>query len=173
MIRTPIAILLATALASVAAIGSAVPLRAQVDGPNLPELQPVTLEPSTTALLVLDLSTRCDDPQQVCRELVPRIRDLLARVRGANVFTVFSVSSAARGTPLGETWGGFARRPDEPLIYPDGYDSSWAGSSTAYWKSAGLPPLSSRAARATSRCSIPPPPPLASITTGSSSPPTG
>lgn len=123
MIRTPIAILLAAALASVAAaVAGAPPLRAQVDGPNLPEVRPVTLDPSTTALLVLDLSTRCDDPQQVCRELVPRIRDFLPRVRGANIFTVFTVSASARGTSLGETSGGFVRRPDEPVIYPDGYD---------------------------------------------------
>ena len=39
------------------------------EGPNRPEPKPLTLESKSTAILVLDLNTRCDDPKQVCSKI--------------------------------------------------------------------------------------------------------
>ena len=59
--------------------------------PNLPEPRPIVADPNTTALLVLDMSTRCDVPGAVCGELGPVMMshyrnrlsaDPLARVTG-------------------------------------------------------------------------------------------
>src|SRR5215813_942585 len=39
------------------------------EGPNRPEPKPLTLEGKSTAILVLDLFARCDDPKQVCSKI--------------------------------------------------------------------------------------------------------
>jgi nicotinamidase-related amidase len=82
----------------------------------------VELDPATTAVLVLDLSTRCSDPAQVCREIAPAVARFVDRARARGVPIVYTVSAAARGTALGDVWEGFNRRPDEPVLYPDGFD---------------------------------------------------
>ena len=68
--------------------------------PNLPEPRAVYANPATTALLVLDMSTRCNDPQQVCSQLAPVIASVLPKARAAHVFTIYTVSLGARGTAL-------------------------------------------------------------------------
>ncbi|HLH23585.1 MAG TPA: isochorismatase family protein [Chloroflexota bacterium] len=100
---------------------------AQTAGPGLPQTAPVALDPATTAVLVLDMSTRCNDPQQVCREIAPGISRLLDTARQHGVFIAYTVSAAARGTDLGDVWQGFNRRPDEPVLYPDGFDKFVGG----------------------------------------------
>jgi nicotinamidase-related amidase len=99
----------------------------QTTGPGAPAPSPVALGPTTTAVLVLDLSTRCNDPQQVCREILSAVRRLLDGARARGVFVAYTVSAAARGTALGEVWDGFDRRPDEPVLYPDGFDKFAGG----------------------------------------------
>jgi len=106
--------------------------------PNLPEPRPVVADSRTTALLVVDLSTRCDDPRQVCSELVPVIANFLPRVRAAGVFIVYTVSLSARGTALGEVWGGFGRTEDEAVIYPDGSDKFVGGELVALLRERGI-----------------------------------
>jgi nicotinamidase-related amidase len=66
-----------------------VPVAAQ-QLPAPPSPAPVTLDPSTTALVVLDITTQTCSPQANCTEMVPRIAALLARARGAGVFIVYS-----------------------------------------------------------------------------------
>jgi nicotinamidase-related amidase len=95
--------------------------------PNLPEPRPVTVDPRTTAVLVLDLSTRCDDPRQICSELIPVIASFLPRARAAGVLIVYTVSLSARGTALGEVSAGLGRQEDEPVVYPDGTDKFVGG----------------------------------------------
>lgn len=99
-------------------------LRTEVEKakPLKPQPVPVTLDPKTTALLVLDLSNRCKDPAQVCSQLVPRVKDFLTTIRAAKVFTVYTVSAAEKDTPLGKAWDGFGALPDEPVIAPDAFD---------------------------------------------------
>jgi nicotinamidase-related amidase len=99
----------------------------QTTGPGIPPPAQVTLDPSTTAVLVLDLSTRCNDPQQVCREIVSAVRRVLDGARARGVLVAYTVSAAARGTALGDVWEGFDRRPDEPVLYPDAFDKFAGG----------------------------------------------
>jgi nicotinamidase-related amidase len=113
--------LVAAALLMTAYPTMAMPL-VQSPGPGLPPTAAVALDPATTAVLVLDMSTRCDDPQQVCREVAPTISRLLDSARQRGVLIAYTVSAGARGTPLGDVWQGFHPRPDEPVLYPDGFD---------------------------------------------------
>jgi nicotinamidase-related amidase len=58
--------------------------------PAPPSPAPVTLDPSTTALIVLDITTQTCTPQANCVEMVPRIAELLTRARGAGAYIVYS-----------------------------------------------------------------------------------
>jgi nicotinamidase-related amidase len=109
--------------------------------PMLPAAQPVSLSSSTTALLVLDLSARCDNPQEPCSQLAPTLRPLVDRARASGLLIAYSVSASARGTPLGEVWGGFERAPDEPVFYPDAFDKFVGGDLKAALDSRGITDL--------------------------------
>src|SRR5258708_3409141 len=94
---------LAGALLAVGALASAVaPIALAQTDPSTPALtvqpipppQPITLDPSTTALLVIDLSTRCDDPAQTCSQLVPILAPLVQRARDNQVFIMYTVSAS-------------------------------------------------------------------------------
>src|SRR6266516_632605 len=117
--KTGVPVLVALMLTLLAAGVAAAPA-AQ---PNLPEPRPIVADPNTTALLVLDMSTRCDVPGAVCGELGPVIASFLPKARAAHVFTVYTVSASARGTELGEVWPGFHPQDDEVVIYPEGIDT--------------------------------------------------
>lgn len=69
--------------------------------PNVPEPTAIALDRMATAVIVLDLSTRCDDPGAPCAELLPEVGKFLERARAAGVSIVFSVSLRDRGTELG------------------------------------------------------------------------
>ena len=96
-------------------------------GPKLPQPAPISLSAKTTALLVLDLSNRCNDQAQVCKQLVPRIKEFLPKTRAAKVFTVYTVSAGAKDSPQGKVWDGFSVPSDEPVIAPDSIDKFWPG----------------------------------------------
>jgi hypothetical protein len=51
------------------------------EGPNRPEPQALTLESKITAILVLDLSSRCQDPKEVCFQLMEPLGKFLERAR--------------------------------------------------------------------------------------------
>jgi len=95
--------------------------------PNRPEPERLTLDPSTTALLVLDLSARCNDSAASCSRLTPVIKQYLPKFRASHVFMVFTVSQPRFG--LAELWEGFdpLRAPDEVMILPDGTDKFVGG----------------------------------------------
>ena len=92
------------------------------EGPRLPTPEPVTVDRATTALLILDMSTRCNEPGNVCHELAPVLASFLPRARASGILIIYTVSASAQGTPLGETWPGFERQPGEIVVYPDGFD---------------------------------------------------
>ena len=52
------------------------------EGPNRPEPKPVALDTKSTAVLVLDLNARCDDPKQVCSKLTGPVSNFLISRRG-------------------------------------------------------------------------------------------
>jgi nicotinamidase-related amidase len=135
---TRLLVLVVAGLLVVATVVRAGPAEAAVVAQRAPELEPVTLDPATTALLVLDLSARCDSPQQVCSQLVPAVSSFLDRARANNVFVVYTVSFSALGTPLGDVWQGFRARPDEPVLYPDAFDKFHDGELHALLAARGI-----------------------------------
>ena len=72
------------------------------EGPNRPEPKAITLDGKSTAVLVLDLSSRCHDAKQICSKLMPAMGEFLEKARAASVPIIYSVSLSAKGTPLGE-----------------------------------------------------------------------
>jgi len=95
--------------------------------PALPPAKALSLDPKTTALLVLDLTARCDDPRHPCHDLVDPVAGLLKRVREAEAFVVFTGIHVQKGRPEGLVYPGFNARPDEPLLYPKGYSKFVGG----------------------------------------------
>ena len=59
------------------------------EGPNRPEPKPLTLESKSTAILVLDLNARCDDPKQVCSKITAPLGDFLDKARSAAVPIIY------------------------------------------------------------------------------------
>lgn len=104
------------------------------EGPNRPEPKPVTLDSKTTAVLVLDLNARCHDPKQVCSKLTAPLGDFLEKARASTVPIIYTVSAAAKGTPLGEVATPLKRRESESVIYPDGFDKFVGGELQAFLK---------------------------------------
>jgi nicotinamidase-related amidase len=89
-------------------------------------------------VLVLDMSTRCNDPQQICSQLAPAIARFLPKARAAGALVVYTVSQSARGTALGDVWPGFEARDDEPVLYPDGTDKFVDGELGALLRERGI-----------------------------------
>jgi nicotinamidase-related amidase len=97
------------------------------EGPNRPEPQPLKLDSAKTAIAVLDLSRRCEDSQEVCSKLMAPLGEFLARARQASVPILYTISAAAKGTPLGEVAVPLDRRASEPVLYPDAFDKFFGG----------------------------------------------
>jgi len=97
------------------------------EGPNRPEPRPVTLDSKSTAVLVLDMNARCDDPKQVCSKIAAPLGEFLEKARAAAVPIIYTVSSSAKGKPLGELAAPLHRKPGETVIYPDAFDKFYPG----------------------------------------------
>ena len=97
------------------------------EGPNRPEAKPMTLDSKTTAILVLDLNARCDDPKQVCSKITAPVGNFLEKARAAGVPVIYTVSAAAKGKPIGELAVPLKRKESEPVIYPDAFDKFVGG----------------------------------------------
>ena len=97
------------------------------EAPKKPEPVAVEVDHRTTALLVLDLSARCEDPKLTCHALLPGVAGFLQKARVAGVLTIFSVSASQRGTPMEKVARQLRHRNDEPVIYPDGFDKFTGG----------------------------------------------
>jgi len=97
------------------------------EGPNRPQPQALSLESKTTAILVLDLSSRCEDPKEVCSQLMDPLGRFLDRARQSSVPILFTISAAAKETSLGEVAEPLKRRDAEPVLYPDAFDKFMDG----------------------------------------------
>ncbi len=97
------------------------------EGPNRPEPRPLELDTATTAIAVLDLSRRCENPREVCSKLLTPLGEFLTRARRNSVPIVYTISAGAKGTPLGEIAGPLDRRASEPVLYPDAFDKFFDG----------------------------------------------
>jgi nicotinamidase-related amidase len=101
----------------------------------------VTLDGKSTAVLVLDLSSRCHDPKQICSKLMPAMGEFLEKARAASVPIIYSVSLSAKGTPLGEVATPLKRKEGEAVIYPDGFDKFLGGELQTLLKEKGAKTL--------------------------------
>jgi nicotinamidase-related amidase len=86
-----------------------------VQAPKPPELKPVTLDPKTTALLVLDfVKQTCNNERRPrCVSSVPKVQTLLnlARAKGASV--VYSITTAATPADIAQE---LTPREGEPIV---------------------------------------------------------
>jgi len=118
----------------------AVALAAQ-GGPNRPEPKALGLDIKSTAILVLDLNARCDDPKQVCSKITAPLGDFLDRARASAVPIIYSVSAAAKGKPIGNLAAPLRRKDSETVIYPDAFDKFFGGELQAFLKDKGAKTL--------------------------------
>jgi nicotinamidase-related amidase len=94
------------------AMGPAPPAAVAQGLPTIPAPVAVTLDPATTAYLVLDVNTAVCAPRPGCVATVPAVAAFLDRARQANVFVVYSNTTAPGATILPEV----APRPDDPMV---------------------------------------------------------
>jgi nicotinamidase-related amidase len=96
-------------------------------GPNRPKPSPVSLAVDETAIVVLDLSARCQDPKEVCSKLMKPLGNFLERARARCVPIIYTISAHTRGTPMQEVALPLKRRDSEPVLYPDSFDKFFGG----------------------------------------------
>jgi nicotinamidase-related amidase len=86
-----------------------------VQAPKTPELKPVTLEPKTTALLVLDfIKQSCNNERRPrCVSSVPRVQTLLNLARAKGVSVVYSITTAATPADIAQE---LTPREGEPIV---------------------------------------------------------
>jgi nicotinamidase-related amidase len=100
--------------------------------PILPKPEPVTVDAHQTAVLVLDGSQRWGNPELPCNRLIPAMPKFLDRARAVGLPIIYTVSFRNKGTPEGQVYTGLNRRPNEPVIYPDGFDKFTGGELQSY-----------------------------------------
>jgi hypothetical protein len=72
---------------------------ANVKAPKAPELKTVTVDPKTTALLMLDFMTQNCGQRPRCLDTIPAMKKLLAEARAHKVPVIYSI--IANSTPAG------------------------------------------------------------------------
>jgi nicotinamidase-related amidase len=130
-----------SALLFLCVVLSAAPAWSAQEGPNRPEPKPLALDSKSTAILVLDLNARCDDPKQVCSKITAPLGDFLDKARAAAVPIIYTVSAAAKGKPIGELAAPLQRKESESIIYPDAFDKFFGGELQAFLKDKGAKTL--------------------------------
>jgi hypothetical protein len=69
-----------------------------MEGPNKPEPKPVSLDRQSTAVVVLDMSTRCHDPKDICSKLLQPLGEFLEPSPKFRHLTIFTVSASVVGS---------------------------------------------------------------------------
>jgi nicotinamidase-related amidase len=103
-----------------------------------PQLIDVTLDPKTTAQLVLDLNVRCEDPKEICHKIIEPVAKFLKRARGAGVFIFYTVAPRFRGTPQEKMVAIFERHDDEPVHFSFCFDKFFGGELDGLLKARGV-----------------------------------
>jgi nicotinamidase-related amidase len=88
---------------------------ATVKPPPVPELKPATVDPATTALLVLDFMKANCGTRPRCAATVPNVKKLLAEARAKNMM-VFYTLVGGTATPEGMIDPGLAPRAGEWVV---------------------------------------------------------
>jgi nicotinamidase-related amidase len=107
-------------------------------GPNRPKPKPVSLPVNESAIVVLDLSARCQDPKEVCSKLMKPLGNFLERARARAVPIIYTISAHTRGTPMQEVALPLRRRDSEPVIYPDAFDKFFGGELQSFLSEKGV-----------------------------------
>jgi nicotinamidase-related amidase len=86
-----------------------------VKAPPAPELKGVTIDPKTTALLMLDLvKQNCNEKARPrCTQMLPAAKQLLTEARANNVLVVYGLVA---GSVIGDTVADVAPNGKEPVI---------------------------------------------------------
>jgi nicotinamidase-related amidase len=86
-----------------------------VKAPPLPEVKPVTVDPKTTALLLLDFNKQtCNTERRPrCIGSLPKVKGLLANVRARGGFVVYSLSAGAVPSDIAKE---LSPREGEPVV---------------------------------------------------------
>jgi nicotinamidase-related amidase len=95
--------------------------------PNKPIPQEVSVDSKTTALLVLDLNARCENPEEPCHKLIEPVAKFLDRARQAKMFVVYTVADRYKGTTDARMPHAFKQQSDEPVIFPHAFDKFYSG----------------------------------------------
>lgn len=95
--------------------------------PNKPTPVDVTVDSKSTALLVLDLNSRCENPQEPCHKLIDPVANFLGRARQAGMFVVYTVADRYKNTPEARMPHAFKQQPEEPVIFPPAFDKFYSG----------------------------------------------
>ena len=98
--------------------------------PTAPEVKPIEPKPivldiKKTALLVLELTDLCADPEYLAAPIIPGVTKLLEKARAAGVLVVFTEPPIFQGKPYGNVYSGFKRRPSEAVFVPVQYMQRW------------------------------------------------
>ncbi len=86
---------------------------ASVKAPSPPELKPVTVDPKTTALLMLDFMNQNCGKRPRCVESIPAMKKLLNEARAAKAPIVYSIIA---NTTTADVIKDVAPMPDEPFV---------------------------------------------------------
>ena len=85
-----------------------------VKTPSAPELKPVTVDPKTTALLMLDFVPQdpyCGPKRPRCGATLPAMKQLLVRARGKGVAVIFSVAGKFEAADIAKDVAPAANEP--------------------------------------------------------------
>jgi nicotinamidase-related amidase len=90
--------------------------------PAPPQLKPVTLEPKTTALLVMDFTVQTCTPErrQRCADSVPKVKQFVEEARGKGALIIYSVA-VPKSVP-GDILKELTPAPGEQVLPPLGPD---------------------------------------------------
>jgi nicotinamidase-related amidase len=95
---------------------------ANIKAPAAPELKSVTLDPKTTALLVMDLIKQAcnENARPRCVASIPKVAKLLAAARASGVTVIYTIFPSPRpdipAPVIGDTLPQVAPKGDEPVI---------------------------------------------------------
>jgi nicotinamidase-related amidase len=115
-------LIVASVYAAPAAAQTIVDEWANIKAPAPPELKSVTLDPKTTALLVMDLIKQAcnENARPRCIASIPRVAKLIAAARASGVTIIYTIFPSPRpdipAPVIGDTLPQVAPKGDEPVI---------------------------------------------------------
>lgn len=89
--------------------------------------QPVALQASSTAIVILDLHVKAVQPGHVAYALVDSVPGFLARARASLVPVAYIVPAWDQGSPEELIAPSMRRQSEEPVFYPKAYDKFAGG----------------------------------------------